>query len=303
MQYFIPAMQFCLDSHPLLSQCLPSTTLIPWQWWSVLITRKWSCLCKQFVYREDICVKNGYQMIYYHHKFLVYWYEKCCNVDEFVIISCSRSEVVKMTTSGTANDNKFINVTTLLFQCSDGMILLCRSFNLLIYMSMDCFSYCWHFTYYRCIWVWVVSEESLCPIPGKHIGFFSNQIKSTLLSYWDKVKYTAITNSTHCHMSYQTNSVWHNTKYRSRITKLECSDLTLRDISTKTFTDKHKLLPVWQREQETAMSLWAYCYSFLPNLRCIDIMGDNFQRFPWKKTFLPWKVTPVRIDNNNSSVV
>ena len=61
----------------------------------------------------------------------------------------------------------------------------------------------------------------------------SNQIKSSLLSYWDKVRYTAITNSTHCHMSQNKNHVWLNTKYRSRITKQKCSDLTHRDMSSK----------------------------------------------------------------------
>ena len=91
------------------------------------------------------------------------------------------------------------------------------------------------------------------------------QIKSSLLSYWFEVKYTAITSATHCSMSHQTNPVWHNAKYRIRITKLECSDSTHRDISTEAFADKHKLLPVWQCEQETPMGLRA------PNLKNTSI--------------------------------
>ena len=84
---------------------------------------------------------------------------------------------------------------------------------------------------------------------------YSNQIKSSLLSYWDKVRYTAITNSTHCHMSQNKNHVWLNTKYRSRITKQKCSDLTHRDMSSK-----HSLMNTncYQYDNGSRKPQWAY---------------------------------------------
>ena len=155
VEFFPPAMWPYLYSCPLLSQCLPSTMLIQWQWWSVVITRKWFCLCKHFVYREDICVKNGYGMIYYYCKFPLCWLWCWW-------ICCSWSH---RTTSGIANDKKFISERTFLFRCTDAVRLLYRNFLFCdicfwIFLLLTFHIYlCWEIH----ILMWAVNENS-CPL-------------------------------------------------------------------------------------------------------------------------------------------
>ena len=89
----------------------------------------------------------------------------------------------------------------------------------------------WYLLMFSLRYYWSTYRYPPGQLPHWHWGQIkSNQIKWSLLSYWDKVRYTAITNSTHCHMSHNKNHVWHNTKYRPRITKQECSDLTQRHV-------------------------------------------------------------------------
>ena len=61
----------------------------------------------------------------------------------------------------------------------------------------------------------------------------ANQIKSSLLSYWYKVKYKIKADS-HVAICLVHKSIWHNTKYKDKITNLaQIAVIQYRDIWTQ----------------------------------------------------------------------